>query len=85
MTTLIDAETGHEFACDAWSYTDESVALSPDDEGGHDVLVAVAPGRMIAMTRDDALRLARDLLTVAVSDTDDLTDRLAQSDQSRPS
>lgn len=85
MATFIDADTGREFECDDWSYTDERVATTPNDDGTHSVLVAVAPAHMIAMTRDDALRLARDLLTVAVADTDELLARLANNDPSRPS
>lgn len=68
---MIDAETGAQYECDPWAYTDESVAMTPTDDGGHLVLVAVAPGRMISMSRGDALKLARDILTLAVADTDE--------------
>ena len=68
---MIDAETGAEFDSDDWRYTDEGVAMSPSDDGGHTVLVAIAPRRMIAMSRADALKLARDLVTLAIADTDE--------------
>lgn len=82
--TLVDADTGAEYECDPWSYTDESVAMTPTDDGGHLVLVAVAPGRMISMSRNDAMRLARDIITLAVADTDEAIARNATGNQ-RPS
>jgi hypothetical protein len=79
--TMVDAETGAQYECDPWAYTAERVAMTPTDDGGHLVLVAVAPGRMISMSRDDALKLARDIITLAVADTDESIARNATSQQ----